>query len=200
MADCRIKVKMKLLSDVIFGNGMSVPGAEDISVLHDSNGFPYYKGTTLKGVFREELERYLTWTGETDSEKVVDRLLGKSGDDKFSEKLVFNDLLLSEGVRAELLKEIGKNKPNTVLDCLTNLRTFTRINEDGVADTGSLRMARCVNEGLIFYGEIQCDSEDVHLVSKVLGLIKWIGTMRNRGFGNVCITAEIRESGKGAKE
>ena len=50
-----MKIKMELLSDVIFGNGMSVPGGEDISVLCDSNGFPYYKGGTLKGIFREEL-------------------------------------------------------------------------------------------------------------------------------------------------
>ena len=43
-----MKIKMELLSDTIFGNGMSVPGGEDISVLHDKHGFPYFKGTTLK--------------------------------------------------------------------------------------------------------------------------------------------------------
>ena len=52
-----MKIKMELLSDAIFGNGMSVPGGEDISVLRDMYGFPYYKGSTFKGVFREELYR-----------------------------------------------------------------------------------------------------------------------------------------------
>lgn len=56
-----MKIKMELLSDAIFGNGMSVPGGEDISVLRDMYGFPYYKGSTFKGVFREELYRYLEW-------------------------------------------------------------------------------------------------------------------------------------------
>ena len=41
-----MKVKMKLLSDTIFGNGQSIPGAEDIAVLHDRYGFPYYKGAS----------------------------------------------------------------------------------------------------------------------------------------------------------
>ena len=47
-----MKIKMELLSDTILGNGMSIPGAEDISVLHDEYGFPYYKGSTFKGVLR----------------------------------------------------------------------------------------------------------------------------------------------------
>ena len=43
-----MKIKMKLLTDTIFGDGMSVPGGEDISVLHDAQGFPYFKGSSFK--------------------------------------------------------------------------------------------------------------------------------------------------------
>lgn len=57
-----MKIQMKLLSDTIFGNGRSLPGEEDISVLSDENGFPYYKGGTFKGIFREELSQYLALT------------------------------------------------------------------------------------------------------------------------------------------
>ena len=35
-----MKIQMELLSDTIFGNGRSIPGEEDISVLSDENGFP----------------------------------------------------------------------------------------------------------------------------------------------------------------
>ena len=56
-----MKIKMTLLSDTIFGNGISIPGGEDISVLTDEDGFPYYKATSLKGIFREELENLLSW-------------------------------------------------------------------------------------------------------------------------------------------
>ena len=34
-----------------------------------------------------------------------------------------------------------------------------------------------------FYGTCVCDAQDAELVKEVLGLIKWVGTMRNRGFG-----------------
>ncbi len=194
-----MRIKMELMSDVIFGNGVSVPGGEDISVLHDEYGFPYYKGTTLKGVFREEYERYLEWTkpgnepgNESGNEPgnkpdKANDYLGKPGNDFSGERFIFSDLKLSENVRKAILKEIGTDKPNEVLDALTNSRAFTRINENGVADEGSLRVARCVNAGLIFYGDILCPEDQESIVKDVLGLIKWIGTMRNRGFGRVKI-------------
>lgn len=188
-----MKIKMQLLSDTIFGNGVSIPGGEDMSVLCDENGFPYYKGSTFKGIFREEIERYLFWTEKKEID--IDDLLGKEGDDTItnSKKLVFSDFVLSEGVKKAILKEVGENKEK-VCDSLTNLRTFTSIDEDTyIAKEGSLRMARCVNKGLIFYSEIMCDESNVKLcedIENVLKSIKWLGTMRNRGFGQVIITKE----------
>ncbi len=188
-------VKMELLSDTIFGNGMSVPGAEDISVLCDGKGFPYYKGTTFKGVFREQLERYLGWTGKAEAQiqEEIKRLLGKEGTEESEDKLVFSDFTLSKYVKSEIEKEIGA-QPSEITEVLTNLRTFTKISEDGVAQKGSLRIARCVDQGLIFYSEIICKKEDEKMIEEVLGTVKWIGSMRNRGFGKVRITI-----GKGAE-
>ncbi len=180
-----MRIKMELLSDAIFGNGMSIPGGEDISVLCDEYGFPYYKGTTLKGVFREELDRYSKWVGNIN----CNELMGTEGDEFSDNRIIFGDMVISNSVKDEVLKELGTERPNIVLDLLTNIRTFTRINEDGVADEGSLRMARCVNKGLIFYGEIICSPDQEDIIKNVLGMIKWIGSMRNRGFGNVKITA-----------
>ncbi len=181
-----MRVKMELLSDAIPGNGESVPGGEDISVLHDKNGFPYYKGTTFKGIFREELERYVEWTQDDID---VSTLMGASGDDDSSKRIVFSDFVLSDGVKRAVIEEIGEDKPDLVLDCMTNLRTFTSINEKGIAREGSLRIARCVNRGIILYSEIICPvGLDEGKVIEILGLIKWIGTMRNRGFGKVRIT------------
>lgn len=182
-------VKMELLSDTIFGNGMSVPGAEDISVLCDEKGFPYYKGTTFKGVFREQLELYLGWSGKTkvQIQDEVKRLLGVEGTEESGDKLIFSDFTLSECVKVEIEKAIGQSASD-IKEVLTNLRTFTKISEDGAAQKGSLRIARCVDQGLIFYSEILCKKEDEKVVEEVLGTIKWIGSMRNRGFGKVRIT------------
>ena len=193
-----MKVKMELLSDTIFGNGMSIPGGEDISVLSDENGFPYYKGSTFKGIFREELEQYLDWilkdTQKEDKQRRIEievrRLLGESGDDEIrnKSKLVFSDFQLADFVKNSVLEEIGKGKKNTVLNSMSHIRTFNSISEDGVSKKGALRNGRCVNKGLCFYSEIQCDEADIPMITEVISNIKWLGSMRNRGFGKVKLT------------
>lgn len=189
-----MKIKMELRSDVIFGNGVSVPGGEDISVLCDEYGFPYYKGSTFKGVFREELTRLLMWEGlaktkeEAESQAAV--FLGKSGEDCLKEerKLIFSDFRLSDQVKDRILEEIGIDNKQEVLNCFTHLRAFTSISEDGLAQDGTLRIGRCVNKGICFFSEITCKKDDEKLVKEVLELIKWVGTMRNRGFGKVSLS------------
>lgn len=193
----KIKVKMKLLSDAIFGNGMSVPGEEDISVLTDSQGFPYYKGGTFKGVFREELIRMLCWTMTEEEktkntpEKEADRLLGSPGEDAVfnDRRIVFSDFELSPAVRRAVMDELGDDS-DAILGALSDTRTFTKISEEGTAEKGSLRIARCVHKGLVFYSTVDCSEQDRELTEDVLDLIKWIGSMRNRGFGKVKISVE----------
>lgn len=185
-----MKIRMRLLSDTIFGSGMSVPGGEDISVQADKEGFPYFKGSTLKGLFREHLEMYCQWTGE--SQEIVKKLLGTEGSDEPDpRKLIFSNLTLSDGfkntVKEELKDEWGNINSEQILNLLTNLRTFTAIDDDGKVKEGSLRQARCVNRKLCFYGTIEVSDEDKELVKEILGLIKSVGTLRNRGFGSVKI-------------
>lgn len=185
----KFKIRMKLLSDTIFGNGISVPGGEDISILHDENGFPYYKGGTLKGVFREELENYLRLTGEKDPEQKMAELLGAPGDfEESGARIYFSDLEIPKEVQKRILSE--KLDPESVLDLFTDIRTFTALDDDGIAETGSLRMARCAIKDISYVGEIECEctKEDEKLITNTLKCIKWIGSMRNRGFGQVMIT------------
>lgn len=182
-----LNIRMTLLSDTIFGNGRSIPGQEDISVLRDTNGFPYYRGSTFKGIFREELKRYLGWQGKSlDAIKeTCTSLLGSEGTaDETGGNMIFSDLTLSKGVRATVL-DVLKDDETAVLDAFTHIRTFTKIGSAGTVDYGTLRMARCVNKDLIFYGSVICEEDDEAQVREVLGLMKWIGTMRNRGFGHI---------------
>ena len=182
-----LNIKMTLLSDTIFGNGRSIPGQEDISVLRDTNGFPYYRGSTFKGIFREELKRYLGWQGKSVDaiKETCTRLLGSEGTaDETGGNMIFSDLTLSKGVRATVL-DVLKDDETAVLDAFTHIRTFTKIGSEGTVDYGSLRMARCVNKDLIFYGSVICEEDDEAQVRDVLSLMKWIGTMRNRGFGHI---------------
>lgn len=187
-----MKIRMQLMSDVVFGNGESIPGGEDISVLNDENGFPYYKGGTFKGIFREEMGNYLAWIlpDEVQIKAEMYRLLGTDGDDNVRnpDKLVFSDFILSDYVRQQIMNEVGIGQKYAVLDALSHLRTFTAVSPDGIVKEGSLRQCRCVNKGLNFYSEIKCSPKDEKLVKEVLSMIKWVGTMRSRGFGKVKMT------------
>ena len=185
-----MKIKMTLLSDAIFGNGVSTPGEEDISVQYDAEGFPYYRGSTFKGVFREELVRYLGYKSKTQEEtdRIVDEMLGKSGNAVTQNQVVFSDFTISEWIKEIVLEETEENSVSDVRDALTNVRTFTAMDEGGMVKQGSLRMARCVNKGLVLYSTVDvARKEQEETVKEVLGMIKWIGTMRNRGFGKVLI-------------
>ena len=190
----KLKLRMTLLSDAVFGSGQTEQGGMDLSVMLDRSGFPYYKASTFKGLFRETLEQYLSWTADDqetevgNQENLVGQLMGNAGDDEFSgRKLVFSDFCVSDAVKEAVIREIGENKPETITACMTNVRRFTSINPDGTAEKGALRSARCINQGLAFYGEIQCAREDETLVRDVLPMIKWLGSMRSRGFGKVKI-------------
>ncbi len=196
-----MKVKIELLSDAIFGSGQSIPGGEDIAVLHDSYGFPYISGSSVKGVLREEMENYFLWTQETDPSRRIQEIFGYAGDksdlNKMDEeqggRLTVSDFMLPLKVRRAVAEELGiqdgeakQQNVDGVLELFTNIRTFTRI-EDGRSRDGSLRNARCVRKGWIFEGEILCREEDEELVKECLSYVKGLGTMRTRGFGNVIV-------------
>lgn len=171
-----LRITMELLSDTIFGSGFSIPGGEDIAVCRDSAGYPYLKGSTLKGLLRESLENYLVWTDGSETELFA--LLGESGwsgmDD--SRRIHLTDLTLGQ-------------RPADPEECFST-RMFTSL-EDGVVKTGTLRMASCIHSGQYFFGNLICREEDIQLLSAALSGIKWVGTMRSRGFGRVRVSSEF---------
>ena len=175
MAICRYKVTMELLSDTIFGSGFSIPGGEDISVYEDDHGFPYLKGSTLKGLLRESLTNLLNWSGVENIDHELKEMLGASGGDESFRRVQVTSLTLLV-------------KPKHAEDCYA-LRSFTAL-EEGVAKEGTLRTARCIRRGLKFCGETTYAEGDEEWVKDAFAGIKWAGVMRNRGFGRVRITAE----------
>lgn len=54
-----LQVQIKLLSDTTFGRGDGVAGLVDQEVEHDSYGFPYLRGRSLKGLLSEECDNLL---------------------------------------------------------------------------------------------------------------------------------------------
>ena len=55
----KYQLKIKLLSDSTFGRGDGVAGLIDQEVEHDSSGFPYLRGRTVKGLLREECDNLI---------------------------------------------------------------------------------------------------------------------------------------------
>ena len=95
----KLLIEMTLLADAVFGNGLSIPGGEDIATQMDDQGFPYLKGNTLKGMFREELINLLGWTGkdEKETDETVCTLMGEGGSEQLDEtrKVRFSDLVIN---------------------------------------------------------------------------------------------------------
>lgn len=171
----KLTVTMQLLSDTILGSGYSVPGGEDIAVCKDAAGYPYMKGSTFKGLLRESMQNWLTWTGE--ALEHLSLIMGEEGRAEVdgSKRLHVTALTL-------------KDKPALAEDCYS-FRTFTSI-ENGIVKEGTLRSAACIRRGLVFSGEIDCAEEDMALIRNAARAIKHVGTMRSRGFGAVTICCE----------
>lgn len=173
-----IQIRMQLLSDTIFGSGQSEPGGEDIGLNLDQEGYPYLKGSALKGLLRESLEDLLVWSGGTG--ETLDALMGAggwSGD---------------ENIRHIHISELQlMNKPVEPRDCIST-RTFTEL-QDGIVVDRSLRSAVVANSGLVFTGELVCEERDSELLLEALAGIKRLGTMRSRGFGRVRLTGLVRQ-------
>lgn len=174
-----LRVTMELLSDTIFGSGFSIPGGEDIAVCRDAAGYPYLKGSTLKGLLRESLENYLSWTGGTEAD--LNTLLGEPGWSG-----------IDDGRRVHLTELTLDSHTTDPEQCFSS-RMFTSL-ENGIAKDGTLRMAACIHSGQTFSGELTCKNEDVPLLQNALAGIKWAGTMRSRGFGRVRVRGTVAKT------
>lgn len=173
-----LRVTMELLSDAIFGSGFSIPGGEDLAVCKDPAGYPFLKGSTLKGLLRESLENELVWTGGDEAELAA--LLGEEGWSG------------SDDSRHIHLTELTLDQRPADPDMSCGSRAFTSL-EHGVVKEKTLRIAACIYGGQTFSGELNCMAEEAPLLKAALAGIKWAGTMRSRGFGRVRVRGtEVR--------
>ncbi len=163
------QISLELLTDSIFGSGFSSPGGADIGVQQREDGYPFLQGSTLKGLLRESLENLFAWRGEGDCAP----LLGaQDWHGEHSERRIFlTDLQL-------------QSPPEEVADCYST-RNFTAIGEDRLVKEGSLRTAQCIVGGHVFQGILECNEKDFPTLEEGFSAIKWLGTLRNRGFGRV---------------
>ena len=181
-----LEVSMCLLSDAVFGSGYSDAGGADIAVCKDSDGWPYLRGSAWKGLLRESMENLLAWAAadaeqRRAAEETLAAVMGESGRN-----------CVEDARRVTLTELCLRERPSAPEDCYQT-RTFTSLDRTaGTVAAGSLRSAECVCRGLTFVGEAECAVEDMDLVTQALRGIRWAGTMRSRGFGEVDCTVRER--------
>jgi CRISPR-associated protein Csx10 len=203
----KYKIRITCLEDIMPGSGESVPGIIDNDILLDEDGLPYMHAKAFKGHLREQME-LLKFNDAPTAENgeccypgvKVDVLLGgRNIDAAESGKLKLSDIHLSEEVRSCVAEQLRLRQltKEELLDSLTVVRRFTRINEDGVADDGSLRTARLVIGGLVFetylYAEELTEAEK-RFVRDAVKAIQHIGTYKSKGKGTVRCEIDMNEA------
>ena len=132
-------VEMELESDGIFGSGYSIPGGDDINTTIDEQGYPYLKGSTLKGLLAESLHNLLAWTGGSEADYTA--LMGEEGWSGTADER-----------RVQLTDMTLISRPVQPEEAFSS-HTFTAL-ENGVVKQGSLRSASCVRAKTKFTGSV----------------------------------------------
>lgn len=183
------QIKMELLSETILGSGESVAGYIDLDVLHDELGLPYFKGKTLKGRLREEAENIVRLQSDVFTQEQLNKLFGKI-DNEQDTSLALSDCTVSNNIRKAI--KASNLSSNDILNSLTDVRSFTAIDKDGIAKEGSLRQIRVINKGLKINSEVkfrnEIDNDELTLFGLSVLALRYIGLMCSRGKGNVKCT------------
>ncbi len=190
MADYIIEVK--LITESIFGSGYSIPSEVDLEIVCDENGLPFMKAKTFKGNFREAMEEIVEQIGKEKYGYIVDQLLGKgeAGLDQWK-TLKFSDMRLAKNIRKTIEKAVLDKKvgPQEIKEALTEIRSFTSVDEEGSSKKGSLRHFRVIKKGLIFQVELHSErdlsDDELGILAMTTSYLRHIGTMRTRGKGEI---------------
>lgn len=189
------KIQVKLVTEAIFGSGHSIPGSVDLEVVYDECGLPYMKAKTFKGNFREAMDDIVNEIGKERYSFMIDELLGKSESGINQWKtLNFSDLRLPENIRNTIKKATLEDKLQSgeVMEALTDVRSFTSVDEEGSTIKGSLRQMRVIKKDITLevdlHTERKLTEEELGLLSMTSRYLRHIGTMRTRGKGEIDCT------------
>lgn len=183
-------IEIELLSECILGSGESVPGVVDLEVLHDELGLPFYNAKTLKGKLRENAECLVNLLEKEFHNKEFENLFGFSNKNEMN-KVTFSNAMVEEKIRECLKSEIENRNitKDEVFRALTDIRYFTSVNDNGVAEDGSLRQMRVINRGIQLISKVdvieELNEKEEELLALSVSALKHIGLMSSRGKGQV---------------
>lgn len=156
------------------GSGTSAGADIDALVIKDKNGMPFVPGKTLKGLIREAAETMLQLQHKDEALSALSAVFGEEGGRMGC--VHFSDAKMDR-------REYDAIVANEAQEHLYTKLTTTSINADGVAKDHSLHSVEAVVP-VTLHAEMTCvPAKWAEAVSRSLGMIKVIGTKRNRGLG-----------------
>lgn len=162
-----LRYELKFYDYWHLSSGLSGGAKLDSLVIKDDNNLPYAPGKTIKGLCREMAELL------NNNDFVVECF----GSAKTIEgSCYFSNATLNQESVAEIV-------PNNLQDHLYDILSFTEIDNDGIAKTGSLREIEVVIP-VTLNGEIlNVEAKHVENMKLVLRMVKRMGLNRHRGLG-----------------
>lgn len=196
------KISINLESNCLLGSGEGWGSVVDTDIVFDSIGLPYFPARRLKGCIKESAEEVLEIMNFAGVSRfgngIIRDIFGSPGDSNGA-NVIFNNLHLSNYKEVALwcswaLQELkGAVSNEVIVNSFTNIRQQISIDKKGIAEDKSLRTLRVLKSGLKFEGivTIRKDTQDViDLLAFSCANLRYVGTMRNRGFGKVKCTFE----------
>lgn len=188
------RLRLTLKSAATFGKGDGVAGFIDVDIEHDSYGFPYLRGKTLKGLLSESAENVVyalkLQNNPTDWKKCKDELFGIGGRGLEEQGLLhIGNACLPENLQ-RLFKYELENETFTkddILNSLTGIRCQTAITPENAPDHSSLRAMRVLLKNTILEAPLifkfDPTTEALSLLVAAVLDFRRAGTARNRGRG-----------------
>ncbi|SHF45012.1 CRISPR/Cas system CSM-associated protein Csm3, group 7 of RAMP superfamily [Caldanaerobius fijiensis DSM 17918] len=194
------KVVITLESPTVLGSGEGWGSLIDTDVVFDDIGLPYFPSKRFKGLLRHSAvnvidmfrQSGLNFLNDVD---VIYRAFGRAGDNE-SGVVIFNNLYLPDyEIGRQWLKYLLESRrlsriisKDTIIDSMTIIRQHTSIDNEGLAENGSLRTIRALKRGLRFEGYLDFIYPDDDVL-KLLALscinLRHVGLMRHKGYGEV---------------
>lgn len=181
-----ITIKIEFFSPWNCSSGLSAGADADSLVIKDANGLPYIPGKTIKGLVKEAVEDYVALCGMPIA---LDDSFGKDAEmsvDGLPQKgcLFFSNATLNEAEAQTILA-------SGLTDYLYRNRVSTAIDGNaGIAKDHSLRTIETTVPCTLYASVMHVSDELLQVLEPALGLIKCMGTGRNRGMGRCRFSIE----------
>lgn len=166
-----MKYKVTFLDYWHLSSGLTSGSKLDSTVVKDKDGLPFIPGKTIKGLLREQ----------SINKDFIEKCFGEEGN--IIGECYFTNIEIEDNTRKTIIENKLQNQ-------LLSEIASTKIDENGIAQTGSLREIEVVIP-ISLYGKIEnIPTEYKDEMKNCLKKVKRMGLNRNRGLGRCVIEIE----------